>query len=221
MSKTLLAVMSWAGAAKQVSWSLPYYQRSGFDILGTCPVNSTHDWPAGTTHVQPVGEAGYIGPVLIRRWVQTIELLLSPRFAQYDNWCIVEYDSIFLRPPPPFPGSLYIHHAGTFPVGLNPHDTRFYHCPWWFDRPAGDEIVRHAHRLMSENRFQMGSPDVFLGKIIHDSGLPWTETYTFSVNGGGMAQFMPQAIIAAKGGAWHFHGLRTEAEAQAIDAAAP
>lgn len=219
MSTTLLAIMSWAGAANQVRWSMPHYQRSGFDILGTCPDNSRHEWPAAVKYSLPIGRAGYASDDLIRRWVETVAAVLRPEFSEYSDWCVIEYDSMFLRAPPLHPGGLFTHLAG-HKLGRGERATHFYHCPWWFDRPAGETIVQHGRSLIGAGQFELGSPDVFLGRIIEETGIRVTETGTFSVNGGSLSFRMPQAIEAARAGVWFAHGLRLESEANQILAAA-
>lgn len=219
MNKTLLVVMSWGGAYEQVKWSWPYYQRSGFDILGSNPEDSTHYWPPTINYAASIGVAGYSSPQLIRRWVKTVEFCLRPDFNTYTDFCLIEYDAVFLRPPPKHPGWLFTHLAG-HKLNQGEKANHFYHTPWWFDRAAAAVIIKRGNELIAEGQFELGSPDVFLGRIIEETNLPWTETGTFSVNGRmlDIPDYWNAAIKSVQDGCWFVHGIRTKEQLDALAA---
>jgi hypothetical protein len=216
-NKTLLVCMSYRGGGEQVHWSFPYYQLSGFDILGTCPKDSAHGWPKGTLTVQNVGLEGWSNEKLVRRYVATLEMLTEPQYNAYTDFCVIEYDSIFLKAPPQHPGWLFTHYAGG-KLNQGEGASRFFHFPHWMDRPALAVIIAHGNKLISDGQFELGSPDVFLGRIVDETGVPWTETDTFSVNGRmlDIPEYWQAALNAAKAGTWFLHGLKTKAQLKAI-----
>jgi hypothetical protein len=221
--KTLLVIMSYGNAAAQVGWSWKHYQASGFDIMGTCPEDSTHEWPPEVRLVRDVGKNGYSSPALIKRWVNTINTVLhSSSCSAYDAFCLTEYDGVFFRQPPEFTGGLWTHLAGG-KLNQGEMASRFYHTPHWFDREAGSKILEHGRKLVAEGQFELGSPDVFLGRIIEELKLPYHETNTFSVNGGMLE--IPEYWEAAKKyvreGGYYCHGLRKREQLVALDACKP
>jgi hypothetical protein len=212
MSNTLLAIMSYAKAEEQVNWSWPHYRKSGLPIMGSCPTNSNHRWPNDCEYDQPLGLEGYSTPELIRRWVGIFNLFTAdPMFAKYDAIIVIEYDAVFLKPPPPVPDGVFTHLAGGNIPGFKAE--RFYHCPWAASRSAATVIAEEGRKMIEEGIFEGGSPDFFLGHIIdRRPDLHLYETGTFSVNGGNLTDRKDAAVHALKMGTWFLHGLRTKEE---------
>lgn len=221
--KLLFCVMSWKGAQSQVHWSWKHYRQSGLDILGTCPTDSQHEWPADINFCIPVGKAGYASPDLVRRWVNTINMLLhSQELLKYDGFIVGEYDGVFFQPMPKFDGGLWTHRAGG-KLNHGEKASSFYHSPWIFDREVGEKIVARGVELVKAGEFELGSPDVFLGRCIDDLKLPWTETGTFSVNGGMLEipEYWASAKQMVSAGCWYCHGIRTQQQLRDLDACKP
>lgn len=220
MRNTLLIIMSYAGAYDQVLWSWSHYRKSGLPIMGSCPVDSTHNWPPDCDYVQPLGKEGYSTPNLIRRWVGIFNLFCAdPMFASYDSIMVIEYDGIFVRPAPPVPDGVFTHLAGGRMGTLKAE--RFYHCPWAASRAAASVIAEEGRKLIAEGEFEGGTPDFFLGYILdRRPELKIHETGTFSVNGGNLPPFKESVTQNIKAGGWFVHGLRTQEElAWILDAA--
>lgn len=211
MSKTLLIIHSYAGGHAQLNWTWPHYLTSGWDILGVTPTDASHPWPRGVRSVS-LTENGYIGTstTLVRRLVATFEYVLRPEFDAYSDFCIIEYDGFFLQKPPQHPGGFHTSLAGGCIAGFQA--TRFFHTPWWPDRAAARIIVDAGNKLIAAGELERGSPDLFLGLIVDRTGLPWTQTHTWSVNGGDFTRRRAAAIRPIKDGIWYLHGIRTKSE---------
>lgn len=205
--KTLLIIHSYKGAENQVKWSWPHYLVPGWDILGVTPYNSVHSWPDKTPSVGIAAEGytGTHGPV--DRLVGTFEHVLKPEFSQYSDFCIIEYDGVFLRKPPSHPGGLHTHLSGGGIQGYKA--PRFFHTPWWADRPAAQRIVEEGKKLIANNEYENGSPDFFLALAMERGNIQWTQSKTWSVNGGNFWDRRDQAAEPIKQGIWYLHGIRT------------
>lgn len=215
--KSLLCIQSWAGARDKVHWLWPSLKMSGLDILGTCPVNSQHDWPADCNYVHNIGEEGWLNPVFLIRWVKLWEVLISdPKYSKYDAFLVTPFDVMFLKPAPEHPGGLVTAMAGG-KLNLGEKASRFFHPPWWADRDVAKIIVEHGNELIRNNQWELYAPDVFLGRIIedrkipyHDCNLHYAKTFgsgIYSVNSGMMDGHMNHAIDAVKNGVWFIHGI--------------
>ncbi len=62
---------------------------------------------------------------------------------------------------------------------------------------------------MNANQWELGTPDFFIGRIFDETGLKWTETNTWSCNGGDFVNRKEQAIGPIKSGIWFLHGTKT------------
>lgn len=160
-----------------------------------------------------IGNAGYMQPDVIKRWIRTWEIVLTEeKFKDFTDFCMIESDSLFLRKPDPHPGGLFTRLAGG-PVGGASKATRFFHTPWWADRETAKTIVDEGRKLMSEGEWELCSPDLFLGLITdRRPEIKLTETKTWSCNGGDFQNRKEHAEKAVKEGAWFLHGLRTKEE---------
>lgn len=210
---TLLVIQSFEKSKDQVFRQFPHYQLPGWDILGCCPEDSFHAWPPDIHYCELIGKSAYFSePQLVKTWVKTWEtLLMRDCYAKYDNFCMIEYDGIFLRTPPPHPGGLFTHLAGGSQGGFKAK--QFYHTPWWADRTTAMVIVEEGNKMIAEGEFEHGSPDVFLGLLTdRRPEIKVTETHTFSTNGGGWPDCRDKLDTAVKNGCWYAHGLRTEEE---------
>lgn len=152
-------------------------------------------------------------PELVKTWVRTWEiLLLRECYKKYNDFCMIEYDSVFLRQPPTHPGGAFLHLTGGA-IGGKFKATKFFHNPHWLDRPSSEIVVEEGNKLIAEGEFEQGSPDVFLGLITdRRPDLKWTESNSFSVNGNDLMNRKEEAAKAIKYNCWFLHGLRTEGE---------
>lgn len=208
--KTLLVILSYARAQQQVEWSLPYYQVPGWDILGVTPVGSHHAWPTGVLPAH-VGMDGYLNEHMIRRLVALVGFLVdSERFRAYSDFCLIEYDGVFLRKPDPFPGGLFTRLGGGPISGAKAK--QFFHTPWHMDRQTASIIAREGQRMIEDGEWEIYSPDLFLGRIVDRTGIKWTECNTFSVNGNDFHNRKTEAEKAVRAGAYYVHGIRHKAE---------
>ena len=217
--KSLLCIQSYSGARNHVHLLWPSYKMSGLDILGTCPVNSTHDWPSDCKFVHNIGEEGWLTPGFLIRWVNLWKVLLSDqKYEEYDSFLVTPFDVMFLKPAPIHEGGLITHLAG-FKLNYGEKANTFYHPPWWADRKSAKVIVDHGEKLISEGTWELFAPDVFLGLIIEETKLSWRDCDVYSVNGGMMKECLPNAIKAVKNGAWFVHGVVNKEQMDALSSA--
>lgn len=207
----LLCIQSYAGARDRVHWLWPGLQASGLDILGTCPANSVHDWPIGCKFQPLIGEEdGWLTKKFLERWIQLWEHLISePKYLEYDSFLVTPFDVLFLKPAPPHPGGLVTHLAG-FKLNQGETANTFYHPPWWADRVSAKIIAEHGRNLIRAQQWELNAPDVFLGRIIEETKLAWSDANVFSVNSGMMNDCLPSAIAAAEAGCWFIHGIANQ-----------
>lgn len=210
---TLLVVQSYGGAYEQVRRQWPHFMLPGWDICGCCPEDDHHPWPPDIRYCELIGKSAYLSPELVKTWVKTWEtLLFRDCYKKYDDFCMIEYDAVFLQQPPPHPGGAFLHLTGGAIGGVF-KATKFFHNPHWLDRAAAAIVVEEGNKMLSEGEFEGGSPDVFMGRITdRRPDLKWTESNTFSVNGNDLMNRGPQAAEAIRNGVWFLHGLRTQEE---------
>lgn len=221
MGKTLVCIHSYAGANEIVKLLFPYYKVSGCDLLGIGRTNVKCEWsePIMTVDIGEDPQKYWVKDKtdnLCRRLVDTVIIcLLDGRFKDYTDFCIIEYDGIFLKPIPEHQGGLCARLAGGPMAGFTA--SKFFHTPWWFDRKTGSKIVTAGMRLLSQGRFENGSPDVFLGLITDfDKSIEWHDTHTFSVNAFDLKRNVENGRKAIADGVWYVHGVKNKEQLDAI-----
>lgn len=186
MKDTLVVVHSHAAANDMVAILFPHYKTAGCDILGIGRTNSKCIWP------EPIPTRD-IGIDLFKTWVEhksdslpkkligTLEVCLSD-FPQYNDYCIIEWDSIFVKPLPKHTGGLV-----SVPCMVDNRITPFqnmksniaFQCPWWFDKPTAEIAIRKGRELIEVGDIEEGTPDHFLGRIVQLSGIKYSPIATF------------------------------------------
>lgn len=212
MSDTILYVHSHAPRDEQVQWSFPYYQLSGWPIVGVVPENQAHEFPEGALTLK-YGKSGYVDtPHIIERLLFTLEHFLT----QPQEYCaIIEYDGLFLRKPPVMPPYQYAspHTVGPMPYAGLKSKFGGYGQPWMMNKETAKNVIQVGKGLLSVGDIERGSPDMFIGYVIVDKlGIKWTPINTFHVNGGALTERMKEAEHAVRNGAWFVHGFRTQEE---------
>lgn len=204
--KVLLAIHSYPGANELVKQLWPYYDKSGWDIIGIGTNDNKTQWPDGVKFVN-IGRNAYIydHSNLPQRLVNTIKYFLE-RCPEYTHLCIVEYDCIFLSPLEFQETGITTHLAGGT-VGTEAN--AFYHVPWFMDRESGALIMEEGERLILQKRFELGSPDVFLGLILQNLGINPHESNTFSVNSFDLPKNIEAGRKAISEGCKFLHGVKS------------
>lgn len=180
MKDTLLAIHSYAGANGMVKLLWPYYKMSGCDILGIGRTNAKCEWPELVPSVD-VGEdpfkpwCEHRSDNLPRRLIETLEVCLND-YPQYHDYCIVEWDSIFVKPLESHTGGLV---SVPCVVGKPWKDIGFtsnvsFLGPWWFDKTTALQAIATGRMLLDQGKIEFGSPDFFLGLIADISGFKYS-----------------------------------------------
>jgi hypothetical protein len=224
---TLLAIQSYPAASERLNMLWPWYELTGWQILGIDCEDGQHPWPKNTPSIQ-VGKVGQHVPFtssLAQKFVVSLKAVFEdPKYADVTDLCLVESDGMFLRKPPIHAGGIVAPLTGWCPPAWNSGNGMFCHCPWWMDRETGLEMIRIGQWLIDNNEVGNGSTDIFVGKIIAVGGLRFTEALTWSCNGGGLRKppsNMVQALKAVRNGVWFLHGIRTKDELDEIVRAIP
>jgi hypothetical protein len=189
----------------------------GVDCLEAC-----HDWPedifilkAGTDAYMDSGRPwNHTG-----RLIDTFDCFLQ-FFDDHDFVCIIEYDSIFLKPIPALSANKLTSPNTECDPAWGAAARRFYTSPWIADKAVASKIVATGRRLISEKRFDNGSPDVFLGLVLDHVEIeieqaPWA----VSVNGIDGMNRLDELVQAARSGIAFIHGIQTETAFKHIMAA--
>jgi hypothetical protein len=71
-------------------------------------------------------------------------------------------------------------------------------------------------RLLACGRHERGAPDFFIGLIIHELGIPYSVTDTFSVNTISCDRYRLEARRALSKGVWHIHGIKTMEQLRSV-----
>jgi hypothetical protein len=211
--RTLLAIHSYPGANDLMKTLWPYYQKSGWDILGIGTNDGKTQWPDGVEFVN-IGRNAYINDRsnLPQRLVNTIKHFLST-CVEYTHLCIVEYDCIFLAPLELNKTGITTHLAG-YNVGTEAN--AFYHVPWIMDRETAAKIVEEGDRLLAARIYELGSPDLFIGLVLQNLGITPHESGTFSVNSFDTPNNILLGRDAIKNGCKFLHGIKSTQQLESI-----
>lgn len=214
---TALFIHSYAKANDIVQRHWSYYERSGFDIFGIGRTNTLCKWPK-SMRTKDIGLDSYInGDNLCRRLVDTFDWFITdPIFQMYSHACVIEYDSVFIRPPPQIEIHVAAHLAGGRPPGSKA--TRFFHCPWWLSREQAQRFVQHGNELLRAGEYEGGTPDFFFARVFEDLKQRIEHLHgTFSQNTIEKAQFQKECRTLIEAGiVWFVHGIKTPEQLKAI-----
>jgi hypothetical protein len=222
----LLAIQSYTGANSIVARHWPYYLNSGAkEIHGIGTTDGGCVWPSNVPSVL-IGENRYMdGKHLPIRLLDTIEYCLS---TDSSHFCIVEYDTLFLRSIPEWVG-IAAHLAGgqTF----NSKASTFIHNPWFLDRPTALAVLNVGRELVSQDwpithtwhiRNSEGwgygcaesSPDVFLAWVCEEAKIPvrYDLMREFSRNSLDRPGALEEARAARLDGVDIIHGVKLQSE---------
>lgn len=216
--KTALIIQSYAGANATVARHWPFYKRSGFELFGVGRTNTRCEWPEPIP-TKDIGEDSYInGDNLPRRLVDCFRWFITdPIFYGFNDACVIEYDTIFLKEPPCQPyHPVNAHRAGP---NIPPMKSQsFYHNPWWVTRGRAIEFVLKADELLNRGENECGHPDFFFGLVWQEIGIEVSHLWgTFSRN----SLDIPSDRILARdriraGELWAVHGVKTAAQLDEI-----
>lgn len=220
MKKTLLAIHSYAGANHMVSVLWPYYKVAGCDILGIGRTNAQCLWPEAM-QTRDIGEdpfkpwSQHQTDNLCRRLIDTLDVCLRD-FTQYSDYCIIEWDSIFVKPLP--------EHSGGFisvPCGVENWPgfkaKVAFLGPWWFDKDSAKKAIDKGRELIANGDIEKGTPDFFIGRVVELTGIPYKAIPVVFQMEFNTPQFIEDARkhYLAKD-VYYMHGIKTEQQLKAI-----
>jgi hypothetical protein len=221
--KTALIIQSYAGANATVARHWPYYKRSGFELFGVGRTNTRCEWPEPIP-TKDIGEDSYInGDNLPRRLVDTFRWFIEdPIFKDFTHAMVIEYDTIFLRPPPDDTEIvLAAHRAGP---NIPPMKSDgFWHNPWWLSKMAAMLFMTEGKLLLDRGENEMGHPDFFFGLVwqfVTKKFIEFKPSHlegTYSRNSLDIPADRIQARDLIRAGAvWAVHGVKTQAQLEEI-----
>ena len=220
--KPLLAILSYVRANEIVARHWHWYRTAGCDILGVGRETTSCEWPAkvgqgGLVNVTNIGEDSYVhGDNLIRLHVDTLDYMLS-LIGDYTHFCLIEPDTIFVRPIGTQDTPNYGLKATLVGQGSPGFYGSFYcHGPWIFDRHGAQFAVNTARRMLKVGLIEKGFPDRFWGLLCDLSGLPYTRLHAYSQNRLDRPEYIQQARQAITEGALAVHGIKTEMELKSV-----
>lgn len=217
MSRTLLVIMSHAGANEMVVRLMPHYERSGCDILGIGRIGSV--WPASPSLIgfRNEGQDCYNdGTSQLVRFLDVLEFVLSRADkSPYGQFAIIEWDTLLVREMPMWateiPYGLTGTHAGGRSEGF--HTDNFFHCPWLISRRTASDILQYGHRLLRAGLTESGFLDRWLGMLCQIYDIPvGAERNAYTKNSLDRPEYIEQARAAIKAGAWAVHGVKSESQ---------
>lgn len=227
METLVLAIHSYPGANGAAHRHYPYWQRSGADsivgigtISGLIPQMDNKpdppcEWPEGMETVNIGGNRYIDGPHLPQRMIDTLQWFIDKR--EEDYICIIEWDTIFLKPiQRPFFKGISSHLAGGKPHGLACN--YFIHNPYLMDAKTALKIINAGNKLIKEGEFVGGSPDTFLGHLTERFNVPlktdaWTQFSRNSLDNEGDLKKAREAYLA---GVDVIHGIKQAHELEFI-----
>lgn len=215
--KTALFIHSYAAANEMVARHWPYWKRSGWDIFGVGRIGGKCQWPEPVPS-RDIGIDEYInGDNLPCRLLLTYEWFVKDaRFKDYTHACIVEPDTIFLKPAPVMEVAVAAHLSGFRQEGYQA--AHFYHCPWWLDRVHALAFIPQACQLIEQGQIERGTPDYFFAWVWETLNIPvYNLPGTFSQNA--LDLDVPRILcrdLIRQDQLWFVHGVKTEAQLQEI-----
>lgn len=203
-------------AAQDTIWlNLPYYLKSGCDLVGLDgPDSHVACWPSCFKSVMAVGP-----PRDESKSFHPIRLVAAFRKALESDasWFIfTEYDSIFLAPVPNPPvdwESFGAFIAGYCPESWGCGDGPFLHPPFVVYATTAARWEKAACSLIKRESFGNGTPDVFAAMACQEAGIPIVNLpNVWSTNGLDMrvASKLIAARKSAEAGCWHIHGVKRQ-----------
>lgn len=166
--KAALVVMGHRAVQDTIDRHMPYWRRTGLDILGTNPQDGTI-WPADVESMAygvnaHCGRDSAVRLLNVFKWIAN-----SPERPFY---CVIEYDMLVLKPYIPPSNVVYTH------SDVNKEGDRFKHKfynppPWIVTNKVASVIHQTGEKLLNYNDFEEGYNDRFIARILSKSGLFW------------------------------------------------
>lgn len=215
---TVAYIHSYPGATETLKLLWPGFKLLGWPLIGVETVDGEHEWPEPVKTITiGINKPWHMDKrSLPTRLINTLGHFLA---GDHKRCCILEYDTLILGPLMFDGKGLVTHLAG----GQLPEAEcrQFFHTPWVFERPTAAKVIVKGTELIYNgtcDRGPHGSPDVFMGLVIEQLGLPWEESGTFSANTI-EGPFVEPARAAYRAGCKLFHGVKTREQMESITCA--
>ena len=225
-SATLLAIISHPAANATLARHWPYFKSTGWDILGCGSRDGKTEWPEPV----PTLNTGRIS--VIKSVTPAIDGLLEQELDILDYFlektsssdvCVVEYDGVFVRRPPPHPGGLYL--VSVIP-NFQPHTFRtsvYFQTPRWSDRSTTQRLAKAGRALLWQGDVEHWMSDRFMARIAYRCGIKFQQIPAWSPFPCGSpdaadraAAFIHDARAAITLGAFYIHGVKTAEQLTAL-----
>lgn len=221
--KTLLLIFSHTEANPVVARHWPWYRKSGMDIVGVGSTNGNCIWPQyGLLDQIKIGSEGApSGAHYIHRFLNALSYCLSNySWLEYESFCFIEYDGIFLKPLPEIAPNTFVtkKNGGASDGFLG---SFFVHTPWIMDRQMGHIILDYGQRMYKHGLHERGFLDRWFGLMIDLYKLNWSDLGrdVFSENTLDTPHLIQMGRDAAKRGVFYIHGIKTQKQLEAVTGA--
>ncbi len=211
--KCALLIHGYPGCEDGLRRHWPYFKKSGLDLFGIGREGHIMQWPESMV-TKDIGPNGYIeGGQLPERMTHTFRWFRDdPRFANYTHAMLVEWDVVFLRPPPEITNPVCANKAGSF--DHNGKGISFFHGPWTLSKLTADLFVQKADELLAKGERTGGTPDFFFGLVWDELGVTVQHLEgTFSRNS---LDIEADRIMARdrirSGECWYVHGIKSKSQ---------
>jgi hypothetical protein len=218
MNPNLLVVFNIGDEDPICELFLPYWRRSGSDLLFSSPLDCPSQIP-GVNHVQ-------FGRKLTGKredyWFYQSRVLDTFKYClslPYDGFIFTQYDSVCFGKLPFIHPSDSIHAKVCGPKA--PYESKVcLHPPWCFGKERLEEFTKYASQEPIE--LEYGVMDRWLPCIMQRHGLPWQHCqWAWSQNAIDTPEFIEMARSAIAAGCLFIHGVKNKKQLHAIIDSAP
>jgi hypothetical protein len=203
----LLLVFCWAGDEARFHRHLPHWQKSGLRVLPVYPYDAPLTVPGLCAF-----RSEQFGPELLRRHIFALRHAYD---AGAETVYATEADSVCVgTAPQPFEdavGGCLFHD----PANPQFRAKTFLHWFWSFNRPVLARFLAAAEA--DKDALQERFADRWISLVCERHGIPLRhDERVFSRNQFDTPELLAEARAARSGGAWAFHGTKTEEQLRAL-----
>lgn len=206
--KTALMIQNYPAARDRIQFMFPQWEKSGMDLFGVDTEDGDCFWPKPIP-TKKIGINAYIeAQHLPQKLVGCVNWFIGDSiFDGYTHLCIIENDTLIIKPPPYQEVVVASHLAGgRLPPMLA---SRFWHNPWWMSRVSCHMFCDEANRLLAKGSNELGNPDFFFGLVWETIGIdPFNMPDTYSENHIFHKEQVERAKASIDKGAWAVHGVK-------------
>lgn len=214
--KTLVAICGHRGVKELIARHWNFYKKSGCDLCGVASENAADLWPEPVPMIDLGPEQGRGGDVLCRNFIKTLEgFLAHPTLVDYTDIAIIEADTVFVAPIPPFEGGFRACLAGGPYPGLKANN--FWHPIWQMDRAMARRVIICGTEMILQGDTERGFTDFFVGRMndLYNLGIQHFPGI-YSQNTMEVPACQEQCrLLIQEGRVWFVHGIKTHDQLKA------